>query len=336
MKRIVFLIMLCIVLIQNVNASTLLSETKKDNVIYKIYEVNENENKDFYKNLNENIKIDNKQYKKVNYTITGGNSKETKEIADKKEIIIKSNSIDEILNTLPKNINYDNDNYIGNMTLDYENIKVEEVYNGYYEVYVDETKQYFDLPKNDMSYIPKSIKKDGLTLYLINVDWYAQTKKKTGEIEITDLYRGEAFYRGVKRIDNPLSYKVTANYKGTATKEIVNPYIYTVKYEMSKEKNILTPILIGSTGIFIVVIVLFYRNNKVKLYSKDNKYIGLYKIKNNILDITNSMKKITTNEYIIKFNKKMYRKLENKTIKIVKGTLSKYCKIDNDNIEISI
>lgn len=342
MKKIISVILLYILTIQNVFGSTLILEDKKDNVIYRQYEVNNKENNTFYNELEENTTIDNIQYQKVEYEVSGGNEKDTIEVTDTKEIITKTNSLKEILNYLPREIEYNKDGYMGKTNLNIDDIEVYELYNGYYEVYVEETKQYFDLPKNDMDYIPKEITKDGITLYLINVDWYTQTTKFTGDIEITDLYRGEAHYKGVKKIDNPRTYKIVAGYAGTATKEIEKPYIYLVKYEeiIEEKQNIVIPIVTGTTScIFIVVVILFSNSKKVKVYNLvygRYKYLGNFKIKNSILDFSKSRKKVFGNRYKFVLSESAYKKYKNKDITIKKNDVEKIYHIDYDKFETSI
>lgn len=350
MKKIIITVTLLIVMLfQSIYASTLISDTQKDNAIYREYEVDKQENDNFYNDLDENIEVENEQYKKIEYTVSGGNIEDTINVTDSKEIITKTNSINEILNYLQREMVYSKDEYVGNTTLDIDNIKVTEIYNGYYEEYVEDTKQYFDLNKNDMDYIPKEIKKDGITLYLINVDWYTQTTKKTGENIITDLYRGEALYRGVKRIYNPLTYRVIAGYSGTATKEIENPYIYTVKYEkmenkkemkVEKRQNIVAPILISTTSsIFVVVIILLFTNRNVKVYNLQYgryKYLGRVKLRKSVIDLNNLKKNVFGNRYKFVLNNRAYKKYKNKNITIKKDNIVKTHYIDNDKFEISI
>lgn len=349
MKKILTAVMiLFITSIQSIYANTIISDTQKDNAIYREYEVDKQGNDNFYNNLEDNIYIENEQYKKIEYTVSGGDIEDTINVTDSKEIITKTNSINEILNYLPREMLYSKDGYLGSTTLDIDNIKVTEIYNGYYEEYIEDTKQYFDLNKNDMDYIPKEIKKDGITLYLINVDWYTQTTKKTGENIITDLYRGEALYRGIKRINNPVTYRVIAGYSGTATKEIEKPYIYTVKYEkiedkeemkVEKRQNIVAPILISTTSGIFVVIILLFTNKNVKVYNLQHgryKYLGRVKLRKSVIDLNNLKKNVFGNRYKFVLSNRAYKLFKNKNITIQKGNMIKTHYIDNDNFEINI
>lgn len=321
-KKIIAFMLLSITMISCINAK----ESEKEISIYENYEVSEKDSKNFYESLEDKLIKDESEYLKKDYTVTGGNVTDTIEVTDTKEIITKTNSLEEILNYLPRTMNYEKDGYTGTTNLDIDNISVSPIYNGYYEVYVEDTKQYFDLPKNDMDYIPKEIEKDGLTLYLINVDWYTQTKKLTGNIEITDLYRGEAHYKGVKKIDFPYTYKVVAGYKGKASKVIEHPYIFKVEYTLIPKKQDDTGIIIGSitsgiSGIFVIVILII-RSRYLNLYEfkkGEYKYLGKVKISNSKVNITRKTKNSIIGRYKLVFvNKKEFEKYSKNQIQVIK------------------
>ena len=72
-------------------------------------------------------------------------------------------------------------------------------------------------------------------------------------------------------------------------------------------------------------------NNKISIIIKAS-----YKIKDNVLTITDSTNRTYTNNYLLKFNKKLYKKYKGRTIKFVKGTLSKHCQVLSCNVEVSL
>lgn len=341
MKKMFILFILCLVLSQNIYASEVLNIIEENNNLKFVYEVNKEEKDLFIESLEQNINYEDKNYKLVDYSLEEQNYIDTIEINDIKEVTANSNTLEEILDILPKTISYDKDGYVGKNELDYESIEVTPICNGYYEEFIDEIKQYFDLSKNDMDFIPKEIEKDGYTLYLVNVEWHTQTTKNIGEFKISDLYRGEAFYRGVKKIYNPYTYKVVAKYNGTAQKEIEKPYLIKANYEEAiptfeekKDNNIALPVLVvgGSSGIFIVLMI-FYFNKRVKIYC-NNKYVGSYKIRGNEINITRLINKTDNTTYTLKLNKMLYKKYKWKSLRVVKGILSKYCQVTSDNIEV--
>lgn len=341
MKKIFISLICSLLLSQNIYASELSNIIEENDKINFEYEVSREEKDSFIENLEKEINYQDKNYKMLDYDIVEQDYIDTIETNGIKEINFNSNSLEDILSVLPKTINYNENGYIGINNLDYENISVTPIYNGYYEEYIEETKQYFDLIRNDMNFIPKKLEKDGNKLYLVNVNWYKQTSKNTGMFEITDLYRGEALYRGVKKIYNPYTYKVIAKYKGKAEKKITQPLLIKVVYEEvipqieeKEESNMALPLTIITTSSIFFVLLLIYSSNRVKVYC-NKKYVGRFTINNNILDISKSNTE-SSNNYLLKFNNRLYKKYRGKSIKVLKGNLSKYCKIINRNIEIKL
>ena len=197
-----------------------------------------------------------------------------------------------------------------------------------------------------MSFIPKTINKDGIELYLINVTWYPQTFKNTGEIQIADLYRCDALYRGVKRINNPTTYRVIANYNGTAKKEYMKIDGITVEYEKinnenvqqvkeDNKSNLIVPITATSTGL-VILFIFILNTNKVKVYTMQNgkyRYVGKYNIKNNEIDISKN-KKLLDGICRIKLTTNLYSRLKNKELIIKNNNISRKIKVENKIFEI--
>ena len=129
MKKIIIGIMLIVILsVQSVYASTLISDQKEDEYIYRKYEVTEEESIDFYNNLEESINVENVEYKKGNFVVSGGKEQDTIQVSDVKEIVTKSNSIDVILNRLPRSLEYNKDGYIGETNLNIDSIEVNDIF----------------------------------------------------------------------------------------------------------------------------------------------------------------------------------------------------------------
>lgn len=346
-KKIIVLTLLFAGIFQSLYASTLNYETIKDNTLYREFTVEEKENNNFFNSLEDVITKENIKYKKIGYDVKTNVKEDTININNTKSIISDTNNITDILNKLPKTIEYNSNGYVGSSNLDISNIKVSEIYNGYYEEYIEDTKQYFDLDKNDMNYIPKEIKKDGHTLYLINVKWYPQTTKYIGSIKVTDLYRADAYYKGVKRIYNPTTYNVVASYTGIAKKELKKQYSYIVKYNKIEDESVIDnntssltfPIVAGTSGIFIIIILFYINFKKAKVYNLQcGKYIflGNYKVKNGIIDISKIKDKNIGNKFKIILNNKAFKLYNNKDIKIIKNDIIKTQHVVSNTFEITI
>ena len=153
-----------------------------------------------------------------------------------------------------------------------------------------------------------------------------------GEYEVADLYTAKCYYAGKQRIDYPNTYSITAEYTGTATKEISNPYKYTLKYNKLEEKipepevveekdNNFLPVAGGATGIILVILFFFTRNVTVYNY-RDGEYIKVGKTRmnrKNTINLTRFSLFETTNKYKIEFSKVLTNKMQGKMITITKG-----------------
>ena len=196
----------------------------------------------------------------------------------------------------------------------------------------------------------KQTEKDGLTLDLLNVEWEVETTKMIGEYEVADLYTAKCYYAGKQRVNYPNTYSVTAEYTGTATKEILTPYTYTVKYNkveeeiptvspevVEKKENNIIPIASGSTVIILVILLFLSKNVTVYNY-RDGKYIKVGKtiLNNNTINLTKYSMSEVTNKYKLEFSKRLTNKLQGKMITISKGKNKIKTLVNTDSEKYSI
>lgn len=299
---------------------------------YRTYLVQENEQNSFIENIEKNIEVFGYKYTFDSYTIEGGTTTDTIDISTTKKITSRTNNLDNIINQLGTTISYEQDGYVGECLLNTQNIQIKTNYNGFRENLIEETINYTSLSRNDLDFIPKQTVKDGLTLDLLNIEWEVETTKMIGEYEVADLYTAKCYYAGKQRIDYPNTYSITAEYTGTATKEISNPYKYTLKYNKLEEKipepevveekdNNFLPVAGGTTGIILVILFFFTRNVTVYNY-RDGEYIKVGKTRinrKNTINLTRFSLFETTNKYKIEFSKVLTNKMQGEMITITKG-----------------
>ena len=267
-----------------------------------------------------------------------------------KKITSGTNNLNSIINQLGRTIHYEKDGYIGEYQLNTENIQIKTNYNGFREDLIEETINYTGLERNDLDFIPKQTEKDGLTLDLLNVEWEVETTKMIGEYEVADLYTAKCYYAGKQRVNYPNTYSVTAEYTGTATKEILTPYTYTVKYNkveeeiptvspevVEKKENNIIPIASGSTVIILVILLFLSKNVTVYNY-RDGKYIKVGKtiLNNNTINLTKYSMSEVTNKYKLEFSKRLTNKLQGKMITISKGKNKIKTLVNTDSEKYSI
>ena len=202
--------------------------------------------------------------------------------------------------------------------------------NGYKEVLVKDTKIYTDLDKNDLDNIPKQIKKDGLILDLLTTNWEVTETKKLQDNTIPSKYKATCYYATKKKVNNPITYIVTANYTGTAKKVIENDYTYEITYKcIGKDKNILPILAITGGSIIFIIVILFVRKKNVIIYNFQNKEwkeVGKQRISKPMINLNRYNYKSVSNRYKINLDEKIVEKYNGKMINIKrnKKTIGKF------------
>lgn len=304
----------------------------KNNIEYikRSYSVPMDQEDDFLVNLENEFKIENKTYQIQDKNRTGGDIVETIDINTSKTITLDSNSTEYILSQLPQEMDYNENGYVGKYVLDTNSINVESKYNGYKEVLVKDTKIYTDLDKNDLDNIPKQIKKDGLILDLLTTNWEVTETKKLQDNIIPSKYKATCYYATKKKVNNPITYIVTANYTGTAKKVIENDYTYEITYKcIGKDKNILPILAITGGSIIFIIVILFVRKKNVIIYNFQNKEwkeVGKQRISKPMINLNRYNYKSVSNRYKINLDEKIVEKYNGKMINIKrnKKTIGKF------------
>lgn len=302
----------------------------KNNVeyVYKNYMVLQDEENDFLNNLEKEITINNKKYTLEDKIVTGGNVLQTKQISKTKTIISKTNNKEKVIEELGMLEEYtDNDGYIGEYHIDENSISIKTNYNGYYEYLIDDTREYNNLEKNDLEYLQKQIEKDGIILDLLSIDWKIEDTKLLGNNEIPDKYTAVCYYATKKRVDNPVTYTITASYVGEATKTEKSPLEYTLVYKIKediKEKNSDIPILLGVSGTttFFVVVFLLTKANTNIYNLKNGKWVLVGKVylsKKLKIKLDKFSHLESSSKYKIELSKKAVDNVTGKFIEIKKG-----------------
>lgn len=304
------------------NAEVTFSEDK--NICYKTYSISEEEKYTFESTIEKEIEIEENKYIFKDYTVSGGNKGINIDIKTNKEIISKTNNKEKIIEQLGEKIKYDQDGFIGEYILDIDTIQIKTIRNGYREELKEEKIQYKDLEKNDLNYIPKQISKSGLKLDLITTKWEAQSYIKIGDAEVPNKYIANCTYATKQRVNNPNTYKIIAEYNGTATKIEENPTIYKIQYEIVKDaeekNNNIVPIVGGTTGIILIIIFFITGNVTVYNYQEGQwKKVGKTRMYNNKITLNRFILFEKTNKYKLKLSKGLANKKKGKLITVSKN-----------------
>lgn len=141
-----------------------------------------------------------------------------------------SNDLSEILEQLEPSIDYDDGTYKGTLALDHTSIHTEA--SGYEtrSSTVTATKTIGPVDRNDMSYVPATTVKNGVTLNLSGVDWQVTGTDLVGDALSPSSYQAVATYSGRSYYKAATGYVTTAAYAGEISRDGVESVTYKVMY----------------------------------------------------------------------------------------------------------
>ena len=195
-----------------------------------------------------------------------------------------TNDLSKILEQLKPSIDYDDGVYKGTLALAHTSIRTEA---SGYEIRsstVTATKTIGPVDRNDMSYVPATTTKNGVTLKLSNVDWQVTGTDLVGDALSPSSYQAVATYSGKSYYKAATGYVTTADYVGQISQNGVESVTYQVKYLGMEpgESGIVKaagglysvlPYVLGGLGILalIVLAVLLVRSRReVRAYQDDD------------------------------------------------------------------
>ena len=138
--------------------------------------------------------------------------------------------LDVILEQLAPVIEYDDGLYSGTLSLDHTSLHTEATGYSTRSYTVSETKTISQLDRNDMSYVPATTVKDGVTLNLAGVDWQVTGTDLVGEVLSPSSWQAVATYSGKAYYSAADGYITTAEYVGEITHAGVESVTYTLTY----------------------------------------------------------------------------------------------------------
>ena len=139
-------------------------------------------------------------------------------------------SLDVILEQLAPTMEYDDGTWSGTLALDHTSINTQAAGYTTGSSTVTATKTIGPLDRNDMSYVPATTTKNGVTLNLSNVEWQVIGADVVGDVMAPCSYQAVATYSGKSYYKAATGYVTTANYVGEVTHEGVESVTYQVTY----------------------------------------------------------------------------------------------------------
>ena len=141
-----------------------------------------------------------------------------------------SQELSEVLSALPPTKSYDDGKYRGVLHLNASTIHTEAAGVETQSYAVSATREFADLDSNDMSYIPATMTKDGVTLSLQSVDWQIQESELVEDMLIPSSYKAVASYAGTGYRKAATGYVSAASYAGMVSCRVLKDVTYTVTY----------------------------------------------------------------------------------------------------------
>ena len=308
MKRKITIILILVLLILTSISTCLATNNNKElRERQKVETINYKDVEKYRNNINNNIEINQINYKLKNVEEIENKKKLEKSKRVTKEIITKSNDKYDVLNEFKQELNIEEDGYTGILKIDNTTLKIQpnDTYQEEYKVYCEE--KYEDVKSNELNNIPKTIKKDGITYYLTNPIWRISKVQEIDGQEVPLLYDGIMKYESIKERTVINNYIATVQYSGNLEKEIVDTVTFKLTYQEEKNSS--------------------EENEKYKLVKRI-----LLNSKTNEIDITPISSE--SNKYKIKLSNILFKKLKGKGIKIKYFDKQFIYKIDSKEFEL--
>lgn len=330
-----YVVILNIVSVMWVHASSETSFKQVDNKYIYTYEVQEKEEASFLSSLEKEKTIDNKKATLIDTQKTGGSTSLSTIRTVDKSFISDTNNTADIISKIESSVDYSENGYKGTLNFDTSSLTIDEIKGDSHEYKVSITRRYNDYSRNDLDTIPKTITQNGIVYYLVNPTWNITSTEIIDNQEVPATYSAIMNYEGIATRTDPYTYEVHYSYTGNVEKLDEAPIIYTVTYEKENKFNII-PAVLTSGGIFFCAIILLLQRKHITLYNKqDNGFKKVRKInitKNNSINLDKYKHLYTSKEFKLEFDNKYFNKYRNTHIDIIYDNTTKNTEITRNPI----
>ena len=352
-KRKIVPIILSATILSAIIGNMVISNATDNNLKTFEYEktVKVNQIEDCKKELEKEINKDGITYKlediieKENTKIVSRNKEITK------ELLVNTNDKYKVLNMFKQELNVKEDGYTGTLKIDNNSvtIKPNDSYREEYKVYYE--KEYKNVKSNELNNIPKTIKKDNVTYYLVDPVWTVSKTQIIDGQDVPVLYNGVMKYEAIRERTVVTNYIATVKYNGKLKKEVVDTVTLTIKYtevateESNIEKkteetknNIVVPTVATGTGIIIFSGIILISRKNILIYNYQNnncKLIRKIKASGKLIDITPQNNEISR-KYKIFLKNDLYNKWYGQNITVKYFDRQFICNIKENEIEIVV
>lgn len=326
-----------------VSTNVFATDVKKEDTIIKSIVINKTDENNFLNLLDDTIEIDSIKYNLQNKERLELETTNSKTEEQTKTLELSTNKKDKILDSFEESIKYDDGEFSGDLYRQDNSLKITPIKHGKYEKVFTIDKQYTNLNKADLDYIPKEITEDGYTYSLTKCEWNIAENENIQNISMPKSYTATTTYKTVKTLEYTYTYKCELTYNGEISKVSKDTVQYTLTYKQQPKEEITeneTSILpyLGGTGVFLVVIFFLLPNAKITNYY-DGKYKTIKYIRVSTKNPKVNLKHLPnakTNVFSIKFSDKLDKKLTGKAITIITPKTTYQKMIMNKSIEVHL
>lgn len=335
-KKILWITSIVIVLLANLSVCFASDNLQ---ILEKQYTVDYRKADEFYNTIDKTIIEDKIGYDLESIDRVDNFKTLTKEHEVIEQLTTDTSNLESVIGMFNETKDLENEGYIGTLKRDNSSLKIEinDSYQEEYKVYMQKT--YNNVPSNELNDIPKEIKENGTTYYLVNPVWDIAEKEMISNNEVPVTYNGTMYYEGIKTKTIVTSYLATIKYTGTLEKQVPDTTTFTVKYKEVKEyAHIVSAILTGSGIVFLSGIILFNTKN-VRIYNLQEGEYKLVKrvhLNKNKLFIDLTPTSFQTRKYKIILSKSLYRTIKGKNVKFKYFDKQNMYNIVNKEFEITV
>lgn len=294
---------------------------------------------EFYDSIDKTIVEDKVCYELKNIDRVDNFKTLTKEQETIEERVTNTNNLEKVISLFNETKDFEDEGYTGTLVRDNSTLKVQinDSYQEEYKVYLQKT--YDNVPSNELNDIPKEIRENGTTYYLVNPVWNIAETQMVANNEVPVKYNGTMYYEGVKTKTIITSYLATVKYTGILEKQVPDTTTFIAEYEEVKEYGYIAPTIIGTTGIIFFSGIILFRLKNVKVYNlQDGEYKLIKRLHLNksklFIDLTPTS--FQTNKYKIVLSKSLYRSIKGKNIKFKYFDKQNIYNIVNMKFEITV
>lgn len=297
------------------------------NVIEKSKNVDYSVSQEYYDSIDKTIVENGIKYELQDVKRKDNLKTESKKFETTEEKIIDASNKSSAISFFDESKNIEDDGFKGTISRDDSSIELApaDSYREEYKVYLQ--RKYNDVSSNELNNIPKELKENGLTYYLVNPVWDVTETEEVDGSQVPVKYSGTMKYEGKNTRTIVTSYIAKVRYAGTLEKQVKDTTTFTAKYkevestkpETKKEENKVVPqAVVGTAGIICICGIVLLNSKNVKIYNLiDGEYVLVRKAHLSegkmLVDLTPY--NYQSRSYKIIISKSLFKKIRGKTVK---------------------